>query len=666
MTRAPSLTLGATLIGAAVTALAQQTPPRPVFRGGVDYVQLDVVVTDKNDRAVRDLAPADFEIVEDHRPQTISTFQFVSIPAVRRPVPELSTTAPTIDVATNTHSPAGRQWVVVIDDLHIMEQHLRGTKQVVQEFLQSLPSDDQVAIVFVSRSDLSQDFTSDLGALLRTVDRIKASLGFAHDAGNTPPVDPHDAGNTPPVDPEAKGVNMEPRERHRYDASTITVLRNISAALIKSSYPRKALVFISEGFTVKLEDQFSGGFMDLGMDGYDARDTFETLHYVYDEARRAGVPVYPIDPRGIPDCTVLRGDCRILPWENIHAQWNNMRELAENTGGLAFVNRGNLADAVREIIDDSSSYYLLGYYPQPFVRDGRFHDVDVRVTRPGLRVRARKGYSAPAANANAPAAIAKTVDDALGAAQPIAGLTLRASALPIAAAAHGMTTAIALQVTMPAPADGARLDDDVQLGVVAIDHDGAVKGSARRTFHFTGSPRGAKEITYQVNDAIDLPSQPLILRLAVASRASGAVGSIHVPVEPINPSRSALQMSALAIGFDGPPREAAVPAGALARLMPLQPTTARTFAAADSLRVFGRLFWSAKAPAAAATIAVVGGPDPPRPVTITPTVAAGRHADSFEVTQPLAGLAPGSYSLRVVATLPNGETASREVAFEIR
>ncbi len=655
MNRGPALTVGAALLGATLTALAQQPSPRSVFRGGVDYVELDVVVTDKDDRTVKGLTQDDFEIVENHRPQTIAAFQFVSIPAVRRPAPDLSATAPSIDVATNAHSPVGRQWVVVIDDLHIMEQHLRGTKQVVQEFLLSLPSDDRVAIVFVSRSDLSQDFTNDLGALLRTVDRIKASLGFAHDAGNTPP-----------IDPEASGVNMEPRERHRYDASTVTVLRNVSSTLIASSYPRKALVYVSEGFTVKLEDQFSGGFMDLGIDGYNARDTFETLHDLYEEARRAGVPVYPIDPRGIPDCTVLRGECRIMPWDNIHAQWNNMRELAENTGGLAFVNRGNLGDAVREIVDDSSSYYLLGYYPRPFERDGNFHDVDVRVKRPGLRVRARRGYTAPPAVTDTPSAIAKTVDAALAAAQPVDGLALSASALPIAAAGHGMTTAIALQVTMQAPADGQKLDDDLQLGIVAVDHDGRIKASARRTFHFTGSPHGTKAITYQIDDALDLPSQPLILRLAVASRASGAVGSVHLPVEPINPSKDGLQMSALAIGFDGPPRETAVPPGALTRLMPLQPTTARTFAAADTLRVFGRLFWSAKAPAATTTIEIVGGPNPPRVVPITAVAAGGRHSDSFDVVQPLAGLAPGSYALRLEARLPTGQIAHRDVAFEIR
>ena len=71
---------------------------------------------------------------------------------------------------------------MVIDDLHILELQVSETREVVQEFIKSLPKDDQVAIVFVGRSDFSQDFTSDAGALMRTVDRLKSALGLAQGA----------------------------------------------------------------------------------------------------------------------------------------------------------------------------------------------------------------------------------------------------------------------------------------------------------------------------------------------------------------------------------------------------------------------------------------------------------------------------------------------------
>jgi VWFA-related protein len=648
--RLPAIGVAGLIASAAL--VAQQRPQAPVFHAGVDHVELDVVVTDKNDRAVKDLTKDEFEIVESKRSQAITDFEFVSIPPVHRVVPDLAAAAPSIDVVSNAHSPLGRQWVLVIDDLHIIEQHIVQTEQVVQEFLQSLPPEDSVAIVFVGRSDLSQDFTSDLGAQLRTVARIRDALGFAHDARNAPTV--------------GGGISAEPRERHRYDISTVTVLKNICTAIARSSYPRKALVYVSEGFTVGLDDTFSAGALDMSTDSFNASDTLDEFRESFEIARRAGVPVYPIDPRGIPDCTSVRGECDHPPWGNINNQFNNMRTLAENTGGLAFVNRPSLADAVRELVEDNSSYYLLGYYPQPFERDGKFHDVSVRVTRPGLRVRARDGYNAPAADAGTSAAAKRTLDEALSAALPMAGLTLRASASPIAAAVHGVTTAVTLEVTMRASSDGSKINDEVQFGMVAIDRDGKIKASGRRTFHFTGSPNGARDVTYQINDTIDLPSEPLTLRIGVASQTQGAAGSIHVPVEPIDPGTNALQISALVIGFDGPPREAAVPPGALSRLLPLQPTTTRAFARADTLRVFGRLFWRSKTDAAA-TLAIVGGHDMPREIRLTPVAAAsGRHESTFDLTQSLAGLGAGAYTLRVDAKLSNGQTARRDVAFDVK
>ena len=66
--------------------------------------------------------------------------------------------------------------------------------------------------------------------------------------------------------------------------------------------------------------------------------------------------------------------------------------LAENTDGRAIVNRNDLAAGMKQIIRDSSAYYLLGYNSTQAPTDGKFHEIKVRVKRPGVQVRARKGY----------------------------------------------------------------------------------------------------------------------------------------------------------------------------------------------------------------------------------------------------------------------------------
>src|SRR5262249_7964156 len=129
-------------------------------------------------------------------------------------------------------------------------------------------------------------------------------------------------------------------------------------------------------------------------------DVIDRWHEALTAASRAGVPIYAIDPRGIPDCTAVRADCGGgPPREDITRQQGHLRELSENTGGRAFVGYADTAQAVRELVDDNGAVYLLGYYPDPLERDGKFHAVDVSVKgRPDLHVRARAGYTAPAAS----------------------------------------------------------------------------------------------------------------------------------------------------------------------------------------------------------------------------------------------------------------------------
>ena len=73
-------------------------------------------------------------------------------------------------------------------------------------------------------------------------------------------------------------------------------------------------------------------------------------------------------------------------------RWTRCAPLADNTDGRAIVNRNDLAGGMKQIVRDTSAYYLLGYNSTQAPTDGKFHEIKVRVKRPGVQVRARKGY----------------------------------------------------------------------------------------------------------------------------------------------------------------------------------------------------------------------------------------------------------------------------------
>jgi hypothetical protein len=129
---------------------------------------------------------------------------------------------------------------------------------------------------------------------------------------------------------------------------------------------------------------------------------------VFDTANRQNTSIYPVDPRGLAavEYGINEGVNQTTDRNHLNASLDTLRTLAGNTDGRAIINRNDLATGMKQIIRDSSGYYLLGYNSTQAPTDGKFHEIKVRVTRRGLDVRARKGYwaltPADAARAAAP------------------------------------------------------------------------------------------------------------------------------------------------------------------------------------------------------------------------------------------------------------------------
>ncbi len=139
---------------------------------------------------------------------------------------------------------------------------------------------------------------------------------------------------------------------------------------------------------------------------------------VFASATRSNVSIYSVDPRGLttladesinvsggfPDDPPLNLSLQSFN-DSLRMSQDSLRSLSEETGGFAAVNRNDFSDAFSRVVKDSSSYYVLGYYPKNDRRDGRFRKIEVKVKRPGLEVRSRRGYTAPRGKPPAPAKV---------------------------------------------------------------------------------------------------------------------------------------------------------------------------------------------------------------------------------------------------------------------
>jgi len=130
-----------------------------------------------------------------------------------------------------------------------------------------------------------------------------------------------------------------------------------------------------------------------------AEDLQTDFRLLLQRANRANISFYTVDPRGLTAFDADLSSRRALnigrDQARLSTRQNSLRELAENTDGVAIVNTNNVSGGLERMVQDTGAYYLLGYYSTNTRLDGKFRKISVRVKRPDAKVRARPGYLAP-------------------------------------------------------------------------------------------------------------------------------------------------------------------------------------------------------------------------------------------------------------------------------
>jgi VWFA-related protein len=669
----------------------QQTPPPagqpPVFRTGINYVRVDVIVSDKQGNPVDDLKESDFDVAEDGKPQKIDTFKLVKLDggvleAAQHPPRAIRTD---YDEEAEAARDDVRLFAIFLDDYHVR----RGSSLVVRAPLsrfveRQLGPTDMIGLMYPLETTSSVRMTRNHDAVIKGIQQF---LGRKFDY-------------TPRNDFEEKYSN--------YPAEIVEQVRNqVSLSAIRSlivhmgalKEGRKTLILVSEGYTNILPPQMRDPIASLPGVGNPNRynplagvndpnedraaflnsvDINNDLREIYSYANRNNVSIYAVDPRGlatnefdIDEGVGLQTDTKYL-----NASLDTLRVLADNSDGRAIVNRNDIDTGMKQIVRDSSAYYLIGYNSSQAPSDGKFHEIKVRVKRPGVQVRARKGYWAFTAEDTARAltppkpAAPKPVENALNAIQQPSRSRVIRTWIGTSRADDGKTrVTFVWEPAVKAPGD-RRTDEPARVSLMALGDNG--------TAYFRG----------RVPDVALAATTPSVGASAAASGTTGA----SAPKSPsrvsfeAQPGKMQLRVSVEGTGaqvLDSEVREVAVPdltapQTALGTPEVFRARTLREFqqmkADPDAVPSAGREFSRTdrvliRVPAygpggTAPTVTVKLLNRAGQPMSDLPVSSASPSKFDRQVDLPLAGLAPGEYVVEITAAGEGGE-AKELVGFRV-
>ena len=383
-----------------------QQPPAgqrpPVIRSGINFVSVDVIVTDKKSgEVVLDMKQDDFEVREDKRPQKVDTFEVVKIDALTA-VTNPKEIRSTYDEESEARQPNVRLFVLLLDDYHVRRGNDLSVKKPLIDFIQnSLAPQDMVAIMYPLTPVTAMTFTRNRSSMISAVNQFEGRKGVYEPRNE--------------FEERYAYYPVQTVEKIRNDV-VMSALKGAAVRLGGMRDGRKSIIFVSEGFTATVPAQLNEPVAAMpGVAGtrpipnpnvqdpradsqkfFNQTQLLGDLREVFDTVNRNNTSIYAVDPRGLAafEYDINQRVGLQQDRQDLNASLDSLHVLADNTDGRAIVNRNDLATGMKQIMRDASGYYLLGYNSNAAPTDGKFHSIEVRVKRPNVEVRARKGYFA--------------------------------------------------------------------------------------------------------------------------------------------------------------------------------------------------------------------------------------------------------------------------------
>ena len=396
---------------AVCAAFAQQPSPTPkpatdadVVKISTNLIQVDVTVTDKNGKIVRDLRPDEFEIYENGQKQKLSNFTFIDNTRETTVVrPEENSTKSKVVLPPTPVRPeqVRRTIALVVDDLSLSFESTYYARRALKKFVDEQMQDGDLVAIIRTGGGIGalQQFTTDKRQLYAAIEKIRWNPTGTGQIGAFAPMEAKvDLGPTPDTGRSLEEIRQD-QDDFRASIFATGTLGAINYVIrgMQELPGRKSIMLISDGFKLYEEDE--DGFKESGR-------VLQALRQLVDAANRASVVIYTMDARGLvytgltaADNTTGRSADQIeSELSDRRAQLfdtqDGLRYLAQQTGGISIINSNDLSGGIRKILDDQS-YYLIAYVPDEDTFDPktrRFNKLLVKVTRPGVKVRYRSGF----------------------------------------------------------------------------------------------------------------------------------------------------------------------------------------------------------------------------------------------------------------------------------
>jgi VWFA-related protein len=671
-----------------------QPPQPPTFKAGINFVRVDVIITDKSGNPVADLQPGDFDVTEDGKPQKIETFKLVKLDggaAAARSEPPMEIRTD-YDEESEAAKDDVRLFAIFLDDYHVRRGNSMAIREPIARFIDTqLGPSDMIGVMYPLESLASLRMTRNHGAIMKAIQQFEGRK-FEYTPKNQ-------------FEEQYANYPAETVEQVRNQVS-MTAIRGLITHMGSLKEGRKALILVSEGYSNMLPPQLRNpvatmpGFGNpqaqnplagVGDPNEDRAawmaglDLESDLREIYDTANKNNVAIYAVDPRrlAVNEFDIDQNVGSQTDRQYLNSTMDSLRVLADQSDGRAIVNRNDLGAAMKQIVRDTSAYYLIGYSSSQAPTDGKFHEIKVKVKRPGVQVRARKGYWALTAEETAKATAKpkpgppKAVNDALAAvSRPKQDQVVR-TWIGTSRGENGKTKVTFVWEPVPHTAGDAQRDQPSRVSLMAAGADGtayfrgktpeSASTAAGTDGHaFTGSSgtkpsatTGAAGAPHGSRVTFEAPPGKLELRISVEGGASQVLdtemreltvpdltaptASLGTPI--VYRARTARELQQLKAEADA------------------VPVAAREFSRTDHLLVRVPAYAPGdSAPPLAARILNRAG-DPMNELKVAPASSPGGEA---QVDVALASFPPGEYILEVKIAGDSGGGDSRQlVAFRV-